>query len=578
MATIHIVQEACVHVASLTRVKVDAVIAGLPLNYTVHSHEAKSGVNEQPVGLAMIERGALNRLASVKHLPCVAFETGMVLTQDGYYDISCAILRTHLGDFYAWSQTQKCPLPEIDAWLLLSDEGRRNTTLGSIIEANKRRQYSVPPPSGTIKHDWYTYVGGQHSRKQILTVIFTEVWIEFVRTCQMMSILDVKMVKHNAVDFIDIQHNLLQQPADLAKCVRKLANGLLFDVVVVADARGFLLAGEFMKDRIRVVMARKPGKLPNEVHKISYAKEYGTDEICIEVDAIPANSSVIIVDDVLASGGTMRAIQLLVEEKFQSKVVGFITPFAIEKTPGTLLCDQIPLDKIRFAQTQFQVPKWECKAQQDENVNEIAIIPPSLHAFSPMYRAKINWKQFNSSSNITFDANDFKDKDIKLYINVTNESELYESLSLLKILYRKDPKSVSVIVPFMEQGTQDRIEFSTDGMETLAQIDTLAKMFGKHKVTTFDIHAEQSLLTFYDLRNVSIVEKLWSMYHNLHPNAIPVFPDDGISLLFLFLEIHIIPPSRCLKALWQIIESHIQLHYLSQNTWPRRCTQCPNGR
>ncbi len=541
MTTIHIEcketsSKTTVHIASQKNIEMNAVIESLPHQYVVQGHHSKSNVYKQPVGMKMIEQGALNRLDSVLFLPCIAFETGMVLAQDGcYYDISCAILRTHLGDFHAWSlnMLQKCPSEYVADWLHLPETERQDIMLGVII-ADKLYWSAVSSPMTfhDFARDWYMLFG-EHSRQDILANIFTTVWTEFVHTRQMMPILDTKIVQYNSVPFIDIQHNLLQQPMDLNKAMRHLSNRLLFDTVIVADARGFLLAGEFMKEQIRVVMARKLGKLPTNVHKASYSKEYGEDEICIEVDAIPPNSHVIIVDDILATGGTMYAIKELVEEKFNSTVVAFIAPFAIETTPGTLLCNKIPLNKIRFAQTQNKLPIWEYKKPVFDDDDNIVIIPPSLHTFSPpTYRANVHWNKFHSSSNIMFDGNEFQDKHIKMFINVTNEMELYESLSLLKILYRKDPKSISVVVPFTEQGTQDRIEYDNDGMETLAQSDTLAKMFGKQKVTTFDLHAEQSIFAFHDLRNLSIVKELWNMYHNLHPNTIPVFPDDGAAKRF----------------------------------------------
>jgi hypothetical protein len=77
----------------------------------------------------------------------------------------------------------------------------------------------------------------------------------------------------------------------------------------------------------------------------------------------------------------------------------------------------------------------------------------------------------------------------------------------------------------------DRIEYLADGRETLAQVDTLGKMIGKHAVTTFDIHAEQSMFAFHNISNVSIVLKLWTDFHRVFPNTIAVFPDDGTKCL-----------------------------------------------
>jgi len=514
------------NVASLTSLKLNAVKDVVPSHYTIKGYDSKSGIDEQPLGLSMIKEGALNRLNSISNLPAVSFETGMVETNNGYFDITCTILRTHLGDFYSLSPLQKCPESEIKEWLSLDNNTRKNTTLGSIIAY----KYCTIHTSSISKNDWYKEVGSQLSRQEVLSKTFEEVWYEYVRNLQSMPTLIPKVVKYNNVDFIDIQHNLLKQPQDLTKAIRLLANHLIYNVIVVADARGFLLAGEFMKEKIPIVMARKKNKLPTEVETITYDKEYGTDEISIELGAIPKGSRVLIIDDILATGGTMLAIEKLVH-KFDSEVVAFITPFAIEKEPGQLLCDKIPLDKVRFAQTQLMIPKWEFKETLNIS-NEIAIIPPSLNSFKPNNRANIRWDRFTSSSNIKFMSEELAGKDVKVYVNMLNQTEAFDVLSLLSILYRKDPKSISVIVPFMEQGTQDRIEYDDTGMETLAQIDTIGKIFGKNKVTTFDLHAEQSIVAFYDLRNMSIVKVLWDKYHELNPNSVPVFPDDGSAKRF----------------------------------------------
>ena len=518
-----------IHIASRSDIEYFAVCNC----YLKECHDSKSGVDNQPIGMEMIEKGALNRLNCVPHFPCVAFETGMVLTKNGnYQDISCIMLRTHIGDFCAWTplvMLQDYPLAEIIEWKQLTAKQQQNTTLGSMIAQNYK----------TRADDWYLSVGGEFSRRDVLMKIFNIVWEKFIRTYETLPVLDVKMQLHNNVPFIDIQHNLLYNPLDLATAVKHLADRILFDTVVIIDARGFLLAGEFMKNQIRVVMARKPNKLPSQVYTQSYEKEYGSDEICIEVDAIPKNSSVLVLDDIIATGGTMRAVMDLVESKFQSNVVAFIAPFAIETSPGKLMCNKLPLEKVRFAQTQLLLPEWkfqniEENEDEDEEEDEdeiINIIPPSLNSFSSkdiVKRATVSWKQFNSSSNITFNGNDFFNKHVVIYLNATNQSELYEALSLLKILYRKNTKSISVVIPFTEQGTQDRIEYNNEnGMETLAQIDTLAKLIGKQKVYTYDLHAEQSILAFHDLENYSIVQSLWDMFHHFHPNTIPVFPDDG---------------------------------------------------
>ena len=100
--------------------------------------------------------------------------------------------------------------------------------------------------------------------------------------------------------------------------------------VVGAEARGFLV-GAPVAYRLNAgfVPARKPGKLPREVYSQTYALEYGTDELQIHKDALTPDDRVMIVDDLVATGGTAVATAELVE-KSGAKVAGF--SFMLELT------------------------------------------------------------------------------------------------------------------------------------------------------------------------------------------------------------------------------------------------------
>lgn len=96
--------------------------------------------------------------------------------------------------------------------------------------------------------------------------------------------------------------------------------------VVGIESRGFI-GGGVLAVRLGAgfVPVRKPGKLPAETVKMSYAKEYGTDTIEIHTDAITPDDVVVIHDDLLATGGTMLAAYLLVQSMKPKKVyINFI--------------------------------------------------------------------------------------------------------------------------------------------------------------------------------------------------------------------------------------------------------------
>ncbi|KAG8752376.1 adenine phosphoribosyltransferase [Serendipita sp. 396] len=87
------------------------------------------------------------------------------------------------------------------------------------------------------------------------------------------------------------------------------------DAVVGLDARGFLL-GPLIALRLGAgfVPVRKTGKLPGETVQVMYSKEYGTDEFAMQADSIAPGSNVIIVDDLIATGGSAQAAGELVKK------------------------------------------------------------------------------------------------------------------------------------------------------------------------------------------------------------------------------------------------------------------------
>jgi len=119
---------------------------------------------------------------------------------------------------------------------------------------------------------------------------------------------------------------LLQDP----KATKKAIKGMLkpfenekIDAVIGTESRGFIFGGIIAYELgVSFVLVRKPGKLPFTTEKASYEKEYGSDELEIHKDAIKKGDKVLIVDDLLATGGTGQAVKELVE-KLGGEIVGF---------------------------------------------------------------------------------------------------------------------------------------------------------------------------------------------------------------------------------------------------------------
>ena len=117
------------------------------------------------------------------------------------------------------------------------------------------------------------------------------------------------------IQFRDIT-TLLADPAAFREAIDQLVvpyQNARIDHVVGIEARGFILGGA-IADRLHAgfVPVRKKGKLPHETLRMAYALEYGTDEIEIHRDAIAHGERVLLVDDLIATGGTaLAAVQLL---------------------------------------------------------------------------------------------------------------------------------------------------------------------------------------------------------------------------------------------------------------------------
>ena len=118
---------------------------------------------------------------------------------------------------------------------------------------------------------------------------------------------------------------LLAQPAAFQHAIDLLAEryrGKPIDAIAAAEARGFLFAAPLALElSMPLVPLRKPGKLPFRTYSLKYDLEYGSAELQVHMDVIPPSARVLLVDDVLATGGTMQAGCQLIE-KAGGKVVG----------------------------------------------------------------------------------------------------------------------------------------------------------------------------------------------------------------------------------------------------------------
>lgn len=134
------------------------------------------------------------------------------------------------------------------------------------------------------------------------------------------------------IQFKDIS-TLLKDKAAFKTSINRLADKFKnkkVDVVVAVEARGFIIGGALAhKLGAGFVPVRKRGKLPWKTYSVSYELEYGTDSLEMHQDGINRGDRVLIIDDLLATGGTVRAVTDLVK-KLQGRIIGIA--FLIELT------------------------------------------------------------------------------------------------------------------------------------------------------------------------------------------------------------------------------------------------------
>ena len=145
---------------------------------------------------------------------------------------------------------------------------------------------------------------------------------------------------------------LLAEPQAFADAIRQLCahyEGQQVDAVAAAEARGFLFAAPMaLNMKLPLVPLRKPGKLPYRTYSLKYDLEYGSAELHVHVDGISKGQRVLLVDDVLATGGTMKAACQLVQ-KAGGTVIGCAVLVELEFLKGReLLKPYEVFSAIRF--------------------------------------------------------------------------------------------------------------------------------------------------------------------------------------------------------------------------------------
>ena len=141
---------------------------------------------------------------------------------------------------------------------------------------------------------------------------------------------------------------ILQDPEIFKEVVLKMASSNIIknaEAIISVDARGFIFGSAISFQALKpMIVARKPGKLPGSLLKKSYELEYGQNSLSIQKEALGKFQSYAIVDDLLATGGTVNCISNLIEE-YGKKVLGVVVLAELKKLKARELL-KIPVDSL----------------------------------------------------------------------------------------------------------------------------------------------------------------------------------------------------------------------------------------
>ena len=149
-------------------------------------------------------------------------------------------------------------------------------------------------------------------------------------------ILTYKDFPQKGIDFKDVLV-ILQEPEVFKELIIEMSESDIIknsEAIIAIDARGFIFGSAIsLQSSKPMVVARKPGKLPGEIIKQNYCLEYGENSLSIQKSALRKYYSYAIVDDLLATGGTVKCVSNLLKSNGK-KVLGLLTVVELIKLKG----------------------------------------------------------------------------------------------------------------------------------------------------------------------------------------------------------------------------------------------------
>ena len=154
-------------------------------------------------------------------------------------------------------------------------------------------------------------------------------------------IFTYKNFPKKGIDFKDVLE-IIQYPDIFRQLILEMSSSRILrnsEAIISIDARGFIFGSALaLQTRKPMVVARKPGKLPGEIVSREYDLEYGENSLSIQKKSLDKFNSYVIVDDLLATGGTVNCVsELLKKEK--KEILGLLTVVELENLKGRLNLD-----------------------------------------------------------------------------------------------------------------------------------------------------------------------------------------------------------------------------------------------
>ena len=149
-------------------------------------------------------------------------------------------------------------------------------------------------------------------------------------------ILSYRDFPKKGIDFKDVLE-ILQYPDIFKDLILKMSRNQFLknaEAIISIDARGFIFGSAVALESSKpMIVARKPGKLPGQILTREYDLEYGKNSLSIQINALKKFNSFVIIDDLLATGGTVNCVSRLIQDQ-RKEILGLITLIELKELKG----------------------------------------------------------------------------------------------------------------------------------------------------------------------------------------------------------------------------------------------------